>query len=486
MKYGFLFGFLALTIISLGYGLMTSERSEGRPVLYWVTDANPARTEQVKLFEQWLKEHHYPDIDLRLDSANSDSTKKLIQGVSGVGDDIIDLDTNNMPLFRAVGILQDLTVPAEKLGFDPTHTWAAVRPLIVVDDRQFSFPCNVSVAAYWINKVTFERYGIPIPPRRWSLDQFESIGKQFVDAANPPGRQRTIFFANQVSTLLVQRSLGLDTFNETLTRCMLDDPRAARTLEFVRKWMYVDRIIPTDADMASFATQAGYGGAALQLFNTGNYGMFQMGRYALIQLRQFGDMKLAVSEPPNGGFPNTVLVTRAAGVYAGSKHKDLAELFLAYLAGPQYNMQIVRDADALPPNPIYTRTEAFLHPPDHPNEWGCHEAFAEMARTIAIAPSVSPYVLPSVVSRYASQGYDAAVNSGRLTPAQATQEAANNINREIQRSLKEDASLAAPYAQALQLQKKIEQYRRDGRKVPLAWIKNPFYRAYYVSKGWAE
>jgi multiple sugar transport system substrate-binding protein len=486
MKYGFLIIFLALAAVSVGYGLMTSEQSEGKPVIYWVTDSNPARVEQVKLFEQWLKSHHYPDVDLRLDSANSDPTKKLIQGVSGVGSDIMDMSPSDLPLFHAVGILQDLTLSARKLGFDPIHSYAAVKPLIMVDDRQYAFPCNVSVAAYWINKATFERYGIPIPPRRWSLEEFERIGRRFVDAANSPGKPRTIFFASQVSVPIIRRSLGLDDFNETLTRCTLDDPRAAQTLDLIRKWMYVDRILPTNADVASFATQAGYGGAALQLFNSGNYGMFQMGRYALIQLRQFGNLQLSVSEPPNGGFRNTILVTRAAGVYAGSKHQDLADLFLAFLASKEYNMQIVRDSDALPPDPKYTHTEEFRHPPKHPNEWGCHEVFADLAQTIAIAPAVSPFVLPSVVARWESQAYDAAVTSGRLSTTLACRQAARNINLEIQRSLKEDPSMNAPYERALQLQKKIEQYRLQGRKVPLGWIKNPFHRAYYLSKGWAE
>ncbi len=49
-----------------------------------------------------------------------------------------------------------------------------------------------------------------------------------------------------------------------------------------------------------------------------------------------------------------------------------------------YNMQIVRDGDALPPNPKYVETDAFKRPPDYPNEWGCHEVHSEAAQTIAI------------------------------------------------------------------------------------------------------
>lgn len=486
MKYGFLIAFAALALISLGYGLISTERSQGKPVIYWVTDNNPARVEQVKLFEAWVKKHYDRDVDLQVDTANSDNSKKLIQGVSGVGDDIMDMDWPSVQLFNAVGILQNLTVPAEKLGFGPDHTYKAVVPLLTSGGHQVAFPCNVYVAMYWINKATFKKYGVPVPPRRWSFDEFERLGKQFVKAANPPGRPHNVFFAMAVDPDIMRRSLGVDVFNETLSACALDDPRTIATFNLIRKWMYVDQIIPSSAEIDSFSVQPGYGGASTQLFNSGNIGMFIMGRYALIQFRQFGSLQLSVSEPPNGGFANTSIATRCAGVYAGSDHTDLADLFLAFLASKDYNMQIVRDADALPPNPVYTKTEEFLRPPAHPNEWGCHEAFSDAAQNIAIPPAISPFVLPSTALRIESQAYAACVTSGRLSAADAVRQETQQINNEIQRSLQEDPSLRPAYEQALQRQKKIEQYRAEGKKVPLAWISNPFYRAYYQFKGWAE
>jgi multiple sugar transport system substrate-binding protein len=271
-----------------------------------------------------------------------------------------------------------------------------------------------------------------------------------------------------------------------MTRCTLDDPRYVQVLERIHKWTYEDHLLPRALDIASFATSAGYGGVTLQLFNSGNYGMFMMGRYALIQLRQFGKLKLAVVEPPNDGFPNTTTGTRAACVYTGGKHKDLAELFLAFLASPEYNMQVVADADALPPNPKFTETEEFKHPKDYPNEWGCHEPFAEAAKTIAITDSASPFVLPSVVQRLTQSYYDAYMSSGRLTAEESGRQLAQQVNAEIQRSLQEDSSLRPRYEDACALQKMIDEYRAAGKKVPLAWIKNPFHRAYYKAHGWAE
>jgi ABC-type glycerol-3-phosphate transport system substrate-binding protein len=167
------------------------------------------------------------------------------------------------------------------------------------------------------------------------------------------------------------RSLGLSQYNETLTACTLDDPRTVRVLRLIYKWTYEDHIIPTLAERDSFATDAGYGGSTIQLFNSGNYALFPCCRYGLIQLRNFQKsrrekgqprLELAVVEPPHGGFPNASTGTRASAVYKGGRHQDLAKYFLAYLASEDYNLNIVRDSDALPPNPKYTRTEAYRRP----------------------------------------------------------------------------------------------------------------------------
>src|SRR5262245_6352744 len=54
-----------------------------------------------------------------------------------------------------------------------------------------------------------------------------------------------------------------------------------------------------------------------------------LGRCARIHLCQFEALDLAVTEPPHSEFCDALIATRAAGLRAGSKHKELAKLFLA-------------------------------------------------------------------------------------------------------------------------------------------------------------
>ena len=479
--------FLVITIVLVGATVMTvmtlPDAHSAVPVIYWVTDANPARQEQIRLFQAWLKRHHYPQMELRLDTANNDVSKELIQGVSGVAGDCIDIGSGSgMRYFQSVGLLTDVTDWARQMGFDPSHTYPAMKTEITLDGRQYLFPCNCYDTLYWTNKATFRKFGQPVPPKQWNVETFERLGKAFVAAANPPGKRREVFFANTAPLDVIRRGYGVSLFNETLTRCTLDDPRYVKALRLVRKWTYDDHLCPTAAEAQSFSTASGYGGSTLQLFNSGNYAMFLMGRYALIQLRKFGQLELGVSWPPTGGFPNCGTGTRAAAIYTGSKHPELAKYFLAYLASEDYNMQIVRDSDSQPPNPVYARTEEYKHPAQYPNEWGCHEAFEEAMWKIAIGPEYSPFVVPDVVSREDNNATEAYM-SGIISANDAAKQAANRINAEIDRNLRDHPRLQKRYDELSARQKQIDALKARHQKIPLALVDNHFLRRYYT---WAH
>ena len=485
MKYIFLVCGIILIAVSFAVYYMNPEKESKDPVIYWVTDANPARVEQINLFQKWLKKNNYPKIELRIDTANRQTSKKIIQCVSGVGGDCMDLSGGDMRYFHSMGLLVDVTDWGKELNFSPSTTWKAMIPEITIDSRQYQYPCNVSVNLYWVNKETFKKYNLPIPPISWTFDEFEKQGKEFVSVANKGKRYNSIFFLNQIDTRIMHRSLGLSALNESLTKCTLNDPRYIEVLKLKYKWTYKDRIIPSQADMDAVSTAAGYGGAGMQLFNSGNFAMYQCGRYALIQFRKFGKLDLAVIRPPYAEFENTHTATRANAIYAGSKNKELAKYFLSFLASKEYNMQIVDDADALPPNPKYTKIEEFLRPKKWPNEWGCHKIFADAMQDIAVGGAYSPFILFSVLNRITGN-LENTFMAGINTAEYAAKESEIRINKEIKRNCTEDAELGKIYQKQLEKQKQIDALRKAGKKIPVALIDNPFYKKYYIYKGWAK
>lgn len=481
--------FLVLAVAGAGTWLTEPDMSSDVPVIYWSTDPNPARIEQVAQFHEWLVENGHttadgrPNVELRLETVSADR-KGVIQGVSGVAADIMDCD---IPWYQSIGILADVTEEAERYGFGIDHTYGALEPLLTIDGRQYGFPCNVYVMALWVNVDTFEKLGLEPPPAQWDWDTFERLGKEFVKRANPPGQRQTVFFVNRIEHPFfvgaLQRSLGASDLNETMTASGLTHTGYAQALARIRKWTFEDHIAASKAEETAFSTESGYSGAGLTLFHHGNYGTYNIGRWALIRLRQFAKPpRVSVSHFPYGEFPNAVISARTACIYAGSPHLDKAKLFLAYLASDVYNIGIVESADAMPPNPEYTRTEGYLRPAAYPNEWGSHEVPAQAALTIAITPSTSPFVPAATVNRYKKKALDQ-VMAELTTPASAAAEAARRIDGEIQLTLKESPTLRRKYWQAVALQEKIDSYLSEGRPVPIGWIKNPFHRAYYLSKG---
>jgi len=491
MKRLFLICFLSLAVAGMITRLTEPDMGSEVPVIYWATDANPARIEQVDKFHKWLVKngHTTPDgkprVELRLETVSADR-KGVIQGVSGVAADIMDCF---IPWYQAIGILADVTEEAEKYGFGIDQTYRALEPLLTVDGRQYGFPCNVNVMGLWANVETFEKIGMEPPPENWDFARFEQIGREFVKRANKPGERQSVFFMNKIEhTYLIRalhRSLGASEYNETLTRSGLGHAGYAQALAKIYQWTYVDHIAASAAEESAFAAESGYSGAGLALFNRGNYGTYFIGRWCLIRFRQFEDPpRVSVSNIPYGQFPNAVIGTRTAAVYAGSKHPQEAKLFLAYLASEDYNQQIVTSADAMPPNPAYTRTEDYLRPAQFPSEWGAHEVPAKGSGTIAIATSVSPFVPTATVDRYKMMALDE-VMADLVTPEAAGKEAARRIDAEIQLTLKDSPDLRRRYDELVAVQEKIDRYREQDKVIPLSWIKNPFHQRYYLAKGWA-
>ncbi len=489
----FLLAFVFLAAASGGMYFTKPDMRSPVPVLYWVTDAYPERREQVDGFHRWLiKNGHVtaegkPICELRIDSSNRDTSKLLIQGVTGVCGDLLDQTGMGIHYLQQAGLLYDVTDDAKALGFGAEHTYAVLKPELVIEGRQYAYPRQAYAYMYVVNRDTFRKYGLPSPPLRWTLEQFEEMGKRFVAAANPPGALRRAFFANEVRAICLWRSLGASELNETMTRCTLNDPRYVRTLELLHKWAYIDHILPTATDLSSVASQSEtqFGDSRIQMFATGDYAMIGMGRQALPVLRRYGRIDLGVAEPPHGGFPTTYAAGSSTAIYAGSKHPELARYFLQYSTSWDFNMEMVRNGDGVPPDPRAAQTQELLRPTDYPNEWGCHEAFTKAMTDIGIGDTFSPYVLTTSLWSLEAEARESFM-AGLYTAEEAARRVSQRIDAEIRRTLAANPKLQERYKKELAVQAKIDELRSRGEPVPLAWISNPFHRRYYQFKGWAQ
>lgn len=488
MKYIFGLSLIILSLTSTSLFFTLPEKRE-IPVIYWGTHGDPVKQKTIELFYEWREERGLPPVEVRIDIANSDQTKKLIQGVSGVAADFLDLYDAQTYLMQRTGMLLDITQYAEDYAITPDQTYDSVRDYIMIDGRQYGFPRNIGVNMVWFNRETLRQYGLEDPPTRWTWDEFEAYGKRFVDATNTESEQARKFFIDNIHPEVLRRGLGLSIYNETMTVCILDDPRNVEVYTRLLHWNRDLRLFPTRQEATAYTSDVSGFGARFAFFDEGRYAMLNIPRWALINLRPRLENRdrpfdLGIVEPPHSGYPNVKLGIGIIGVYQKSNHVQESLEFLQFLTSERFNLLIARSGDSLPPVPEYAFHPAFYQPPDYPEEWGLHEPFAQAAREIAIPLSISPYILDTQVKRISQNILDG-LYVGQLTPTQAAREEARRINDSIQLTISRNPILAQRHQTEMELQKKIDTYRAAGKPVPASWIKNPFYQRYYQDMGWS-
>ncbi|MCC5828863.1 MAG: carbohydrate ABC transporter substrate-binding protein [Phycisphaeraceae bacterium] len=545
MKYLFLTGLVLLSLASAALYTTQPRQVYPYPVVYWVTDKNPERPRQIALFHDWEKQtgwlrrrhaenpEEYPLSVILVDAASRDPQKQLVQGVSGVSGDVMDVFSTlgDHVFYHTVGMLTDLTRygpdgvdVARQRGFSLEQTYPTLGQEIAVqvwtedgvEWRQVMFPANVTVnSLQWVNRETFRKFDLPLPPNvreGFTFEQFEELGRRFVVKANEGLSERQFFFTNSVSFPALYRSLGLDLFNETMTAAHVADfsdprnpvaePRFVRALETKHRWMHELNLIPTSAEARSFTAASVKFGPQLDLFRRGNYAMIEGGLYFIIQFRDFQELgqgiELAVTSSPHGGFPVESIATRAAAIYKGTPNPKEALAFVEFMASEEYNRDIVRAADALPPNPRYTRTSEFRTPEgrrglewdelEDGTVWSVSEDHAWVAENQSIGTSFSLFIHGREVNRLHSGAESRYMANAlpRMTAESIAIDLAREINASIQRTLDDQPALRELHAQLTQTQRRIEELRARGEKVPLEWIANPFYRRYYVAMGWSD
>lgn len=479
MKAIFVIGFVACAGLSLlAVGTLPEHRSD-LPLLYWTSDPNPARGPQIAAFERWMKDksaedHAYRPVRMALDSNNLGTMKVIIQSASGAGSEIIDVyDGAQLRQYVAAGVLSDVTELAREYGFGFDKTYPAVRGEISVDGRQYTFPCNVSAFPLTINRALLLREGLPLPKFDWTWDEFLQwcLAVRKVDEN---GRvTRYAFWPLDPRRVWITN--GGTVFNETMTTCVIDSPQVHEALTFWYDLMLKYEVVPTALEIQTMAAQGGYGGTSVQWLGNELIVGLQIGRYGLIQLRNFKNFSPDVALTPHKVMPMQLVGCRAAGINAGAPDKRLAARFLEFLTDDIYNRIIIGDADSLPPNPQMAKSREFLTPEAYPAEHDANAKYALAAEEYGVGYEYSRFVSPLTVRQIIFHNLQG-VDSKQLTLDEALGIMKDEIDLELKHTVERDDRLKPLYEQALARQRDIDRLKAEGKPVPLEMIENPLIR----------
>ncbi len=415
--------------------------------LTWSTDDNPARKVQSDGFHRL-----YPGDTVTVDPGlGGDQTKLIVQCATGTGPDIVDIgDTQQLSTLVEAGVLLDLTPYAKSMGFDPAHTYPALAPALMVEGKQYRYPCNVWANCVIYNKKIFDDHGVPYPEPDWTYDDFLVAAKKIRNSPSKSGETH-MPVANWLNTWFYQDLLigyGGRFFTPDGLVSRLDSPEAIAAMQFYYDLMYVHKVIPTAAESAALSSQGGWGSAGINWFSTGRAAMIFIGRWYIVQAPQYPDLKGnlgAVLLPRVGNRPSCgVTDTRAAGINVRSPHWREALHFLQYLATADYGKVIVEDGDSLPPNPDLARTGHELVDSAVPDP-AFHEPFIEAMKR-ARPLDISPFIDMSIVARWVKEQIEQVENRVQ-TPEQAMHTLAAEINALIRQNLERRPDLQRKYRQ---------------------------------------
>jgi multiple sugar transport system substrate-binding protein len=445
MKYAF-GGILALVVASyvIALGTLRLPKDEGVVRLRWATDINPAREVQTKRFAEM-----YPGIEVTVDPGlGGDQTKLIVQCATGTGPDVIDCGQEGMATLVQAGVLLDLTPYASKMGFGLDKTYPALADGLMVEGKQYRFPCNVWANCIVYNKAIFDDHGVPYPKDDWTWDDFIETCRRLKESPSKSGEEH-VNFANWNSEWFYGELLsgnGGRRFTEDGLTSMLDSREAIRAMQFYHDLMHKYRVIPTSSQLANISSQGGWGSGGLTLFSVGKAAMMIIGRWYLCQVPHYPDIKGklgAVRLPHVSGRPMTGMIdARAAGVNAMSPHREAALNFLQYLASPEYSKLIVDDGDSMPPNPLLARTGADLVNSAEPDP-AFHQPFVDAIRD-AHPCDISPFIDAQLVQRWLNETIDKVENQVE-EPQAAMESLANEINHLIRLDLERQPHLQRKY-----------------------------------------
>ncbi len=415
--------------------------NKGKTVIYWSTDPNPARKDQISPFERL-----HPDIAVLVEPNTFERT--IVQCSTGIGPDLIEVySVADMISYAEAGILYDLTDDAKSLGVDPDSTYAKLKGTLVYEGRQYRYPANAASQVLFYNKKTFREAGLAEPTDNMPWDEFIALVKPLtIKREKGKGYEQFALVIGRDFVQDIHLQFGAHVFNADKTRCVLDSPESIAAIAFYTKMMREQEIIPTPEAALALSGEGGWAAGELRWFATGRSATLWASRWMLVQLRQYPELRDEIGcvllPCPPGAKSTSYCGARGPAVNKNSKHLKEALSFLQYLGGDEYSEVIAQSADALPPNRHYAEDPTRLLNPAYPNE-PYHAKFVR-SMEMSEAQEVSPFVDRKIVDRVWREALESAENATK-TPEQAMKDAAKAINDRIARTVRERPELRKRY-----------------------------------------
>lgn len=446
MKYFFLFfGLIVAAMWGGAHFFRDNEVEPGKTVLYWSTDPNPARNDQLAPFME-----AHPDIIVKVEPNTFEKT--IVQCSTGIGPDIIEIySVFDFVAYVEAGILMDLTEKGKEMGFSPDSTYPKIKPAFSYNGRQYAYPANIASQVLMYNKKMFRDAGIDEPTGAMAWEDFiELVQPLTVEREGGRGFEQFAMVMARGYATDIHKQFGARFYTEDGTRCIVDSPESIAAMRFYYDLMKKHEVIPTPDAAASLSSEGGWGNGEIRWFATGRAACIWGSRWMMSQFRQYPDLReeigVVLLPCPSDGKPVSVFAGRTPAVNVNTKHPKESLLFMQYLASKEYSETIAMGSDALPPSKNYAMDEERLVNPEYP--WETYQDVFVKSMEYAEPREISPFVNPKYVDRLWTEALEKFEND-LMTVEEALQEMAKKVNDRIERNVKERKDLRKMYEERI-------------------------------------
>ncbi|MBI2505365.1 MAG: extracellular solute-binding protein [Candidatus Latescibacteria bacterium] len=397
---------LALLLASwfaLNYGVLQvypPDPSEGGKykVIRWASDPNPARTEQIALFNRLYEDQK---VRVVLDPS-ADVQKILTQAAAGTGPDVFDIYSySSFALYVSKGVLLPIDEQMRQANLDLDAFWPQRRNALAIPGegpgqyRIYCVPNNVTASVTFFNRSLYDAaarelrtQGVEVPPLPWNHWTWWDYVRlcQALTHKSADGRRYETFgsggagFGGGLSDFLYQAGGSL--LSEDGTQVLLDSPAGRAACQYLYDLANTFHVAPSAEDQSAQTGGGGWGGQSiLGLFTAGKLGSIFIGRWGLIKVRRearftveiyplpryvpYPEWERWMRDPRLSADPSlrdgpwgeeraetrnrgkaAELGGRVTGINKNTRYPQEAFYFLEYLSSPDYNNLLTKDADA--------------------------------------------------------------------------------------------------------------------------------------------
>lgn len=207
------------------------------------------------------------------------------------------------------------------------------------DGHQYGLPKYHGALALYYNKDLFDTYGVPYPDDNWTHDDYQETMRALTHDRTGDGK--TDLWGSTLDVIWDRLQIHINAWGGHIidpadpSRCLLGEPAALEALEWLRARMWDDGVMATPLDVQNMTTR--------QAFINQRVAMVEDGSWALKDILAGADFRIGIAPMPAGPVKRATLATTDGfGIYARTRHPDMAWELLKFLISEDYGRAMAR------------------------------------------------------------------------------------------------------------------------------------------------